>query len=70
MFGASTASNRYIQGGLAEAWRGNFGADLEAARADLTEEAFNTLWAQGRAMSLTEAVEFALGEERAVVVEG
>lgn len=62
LFGASEALSRYVKGGMADAWRGNFGMDVATARADLDEATFNALWAEGRAMSLADAAEYAMAQ--------
>ena len=41
-------------------------AIMRAARAALTEEAFNAAWAEGRRMTMDEAVAYALGEAKSV----
>lgn len=62
LFGAADASNRLLPGVIAQAWRGNYGADLAAARAQLTERAFDRAWAEGRAWKFEQAIEYALEE--------
>lgn len=60
LFGAVDTSSRFLTGALAEAWRGNYGTDLALVRAQLDEAMFNALWAEGRALSLEQAIEYAL----------
>ena len=67
---ASRAAHMY---GAAEALRADFGMPvqiseldiykrgLSAARTDLTEDAFQQAWKEGRSMTLDEAIEFVLG---------
>jgi hypothetical protein len=63
LFGAADASHRLLPGTIAQVWRGNYGADLAAARTQLDEEQFNALWQQGRTMDFAEAVKYALSEQ-------
>ncbi len=63
LFGAVEQASRSLYGALAHAWRGNFGADLALARAQLDEATFDQLWAEGRAMNLEQAIGYALAAD-------
>jgi predicted ATPase/class 3 adenylate cyclase len=67
LFGA-TAAMREVSGmdEAARAFRGAYERDEAEARASLGEEAFAVAWAAGRAMSLEQAVAFALGEPASI----
>jgi non-specific serine/threonine protein kinase len=61
LLGAAEAVRRSIGSPLPDADRSDYEGNVTAARAALGEEAFATGWAEGRAMTLEEAIEFALG---------
>jgi predicted ATPase/class 3 adenylate cyclase len=67
LFGA-TAAMREVSGTgeAARSFRGAYERDEAEARATLGEEAFAVAWADGRAMSLEQAVAFALGEPASI----
>ena len=61
LFGAAEALRQSIGSPLPDAERRDYERDVSAARAALGEEAFAAGWAEGRAMPLEDAIEFALG---------
>jgi hypothetical protein len=67
LFGA-TAAMREVSGTgeAARSFRGAYERDEAEARATLGKEAFAVAWAAGRAMSLEQAVAFALGEPASI----
>jgi hypothetical protein len=71
LFGA-TAAMREVSGTgeAARSFRGAYERDEAEARATLGEEAFAVAWAAGRAMSLEQAVAFALGESYSSIRQG
>ncbi len=48
---------------VADRYMDEFAAALASARSSLGEEAFARAWAEGQAMTLDQAVEYALGDE-------
>ncbi len=60
LFGAADALRHFVHGALAAAWRGNYGAEVSIVRAGLEERAFNEFWGEGRALTLSQAIAYAL----------
>jgi non-specific serine/threonine protein kinase len=60
LFGSAEALREAIDNPLSPAEGAEHEAAVVAARARLPEEAFTTAWAAGRAMSLEQAIEYAL----------
>jgi predicted neutral ceramidase superfamily lipid hydrolase len=60
LFGAAEALRETIQVVLFPVERVEVDKNIAAARAQLDELTFNTAWAEGRAMTMDEAVQFAL----------
>jgi hypothetical protein len=56
LYGAVTALRETLHTPLRPIWRAEMDRAVTAARAALGEEAFAAAWAQGRAMTLEEAV--------------
>ncbi len=63
LFGAVEAQREAIQTGLAYADRIEEDRHLDAVRAQLDESTFAVAWAEGRAMTLEQAVDYALGKD-------
>jgi predicted ATPase/DNA-binding SARP family transcriptional activator/DNA-binding CsgD family transcriptional regulator len=59
--GASQALHEAIGARLSDGERAYFEPHLAAARSQIDNAAWNTAWAEGRAMTLEQAVEYALG---------
>jgi hypothetical protein len=60
LFGAAEAARERIGAPLPPGDRPLYDRHLARARADLDETAFDAAWAEGRAMTLDEAVAYAL----------
>lgn len=60
--GSADALRHFAHGAMAAAWRGNYGAEVSIVRAGLEERAFNELWGEGRALTLAQAIAYALDE--------
>lgn len=60
LWGAATALREEIGAPLAPHWRDEYDRIEAAARQALDEEVFSTAWAQGREMTLNQAIEYAL----------
>ena len=63
MLGAAEALRQAIGEPLAPLYRDEFDRGVAAVGAELGEEAFEAAWAKGRAMSMEEAISYALEEE-------
>jgi hypothetical protein len=63
LFAAAEVLRRTVSASLAPAERVDLAESVAAIRAALGEEAFSQAWSEGRAMSLEEAVAYALEEE-------
>jgi predicted ATPase/DNA-binding XRE family transcriptional regulator len=66
LFGAAEAVRAAAGLPLPPVYRAAYQHDLAAARARLDEEAFAAAWAEGQAMTLEQAIAYALEEARAV----
>jgi tetratricopeptide (TPR) repeat protein len=64
LFGASEALRDVIGAPLPDAKRANFDRYIEEARAALGRDDLKASWTEGRVMSLDQAIEYALAEER------
>jgi len=62
LFGAANALREKYRTPMTPDEQRYFDEKLTGLRAKLTQDAFDALWAQGRAMALDEAVEYAVGE--------
>ncbi len=62
LLGAAEALREAIDAPLPPSERASHDSDIAGVRAALGEEAFATAWAQGRAMTLEQAIEYALKE--------
>lgn len=60
LFGASEALREAIGASVLPYYRGEYERGVAAARAPLGEAAFAAAWAEGRAMTMEQAIEFAL----------
>ena len=63
LFGAGEAMREMVNAPLPPADRVDYDRQLAALRMELDETAFAAAWAQGRAMTLEQAIEYALAEE-------
>jgi predicted ATPase/DNA-binding CsgD family transcriptional regulator/transcriptional regulator with XRE-family HTH domain len=63
LFGAAEARFEAAHGELFPAHRSEMERDIAAARAQLDAATWEAAWAEGRAMSLEQAIAYALGEE-------
>ena len=63
LWGAEESLREAIGVGVRALYRAEYDCGVAAARAGLGEEAFAAAWAEGRAMTLEEAVAYALEEE-------
>jgi DNA-binding NarL/FixJ family response regulator/Tfp pilus assembly protein PilF len=70
LWSAAAATRDAIGAPLAPSERASYGAVVSAARAILNPTRFAAVWTAGRAQSLTEAVEFALGDTDQPVSSG
>ena len=66
LFGASEAQLNSMGAVLYSADRADYERNLAVARTHLHDETFAAAWAEGRAMSLEQAIEYALAEQVAV----
>jgi predicted ATPase/DNA-binding SARP family transcriptional activator/DNA-binding CsgD family transcriptional regulator len=64
LYGAADALRDAIGAPLAPVDRSDYEHNLAAARSQLDEAAWETVWVEGQAMTIEEAVEFALFEEK------
>lgn len=60
---AATALRQSIGASLPETERKNLDAQMQAARAQLGDVAFDQLWDRGKAMTMEQAIAYALGED-------
>ena len=60
LFGAVATHSERLQYRLDPADQIEFDRNVAAVRAQLTDDAFNAAWAEGRAMTLEQAIAFAL----------
>jgi len=65
LFGAAQALHETIHAGLAAAYpdRVEYDRSMAAVRSQLTDDAFSTFWAEGRTMTLEQAVDYALSDQ-------
>jgi len=70
LLGAVTASLERIGAHLDREDRTEFDRNMAAARAQLDEATFNTAWAEGRALTLEQAIVLALDQEQPWVIIG
>jgi predicted ATPase/DNA-binding SARP family transcriptional activator len=62
LFGATEMIREVIESPLPPVERASYGSDIASLRTQLDETTFDAVWAEGRAMSLEQAIEFALEE--------
>jgi len=62
MFGAAAAVREIVGASLFAFYRDSYEDRIVAARSGLGEESFNALWAEGRALTVDQAVAYALNE--------
>ena len=63
LFGAAEALRESVSNRIPPSERAEYDHNIAAARAQLSEAAFAASWAGGRAMSLEQAVAYALDED-------
>jgi predicted ATPase/DNA-binding SARP family transcriptional activator/DNA-binding CsgD family transcriptional regulator len=62
LFGAGGAFREVVGASVQEFYRSDYDHGVAAARAGLDEQRFALLWAEGRALSIEQAIEYALGQ--------
>jgi hypothetical protein len=63
LFGADEALRETLGLGILPIWRDHYQRGVAAARALLGDAAFAAAWAEGRAMTLVQAIAYALSED-------
>ena len=61
LFGAAETLRRAIGAALSPGARVDYDRDVAAVRAQLDEETFAMEWAEGQALTMEQAIEYALG---------